>query len=76
MIIMRLDSDGPSPKHTFITTDCYGELSNKIKKFFIEDALRRTNGNKVQAALIMGINRNTLSAYCKQFNIKSTRGSR
>jgi hypothetical protein len=42
----------------------------EIRKKVIESALAETDGNKLKAAKILGINRNTLSSKINKFKIK------
>lgn len=47
----------------------YRLLVNALERRLIESILRRTEGNQIQAAKIMGINRNTLRAKIKKFRV-------
>ncbi|MCF7892111.1 MAG: hypothetical protein K9L87_03340 [Candidatus Omnitrophica bacterium] len=48
----------------------YKDFCAKLEKKVIESALAETDGNKLKAAKILGINRNTLSNKIKVFKIK------
>lgn len=47
----------------------YSHLEMKLRKFCVELALKETNGNKLKAAKILGVNRNTFTRYIKDLNI-------
>jgi len=49
--------------------EIYKSLLTKIERPLIEAVLRRTEGNKIKAAKILGINRNTLNAKIKKLEI-------
>lgn len=53
----------------------YTLLLREIEKPLIRHILRETGGNQVQAATILGINRNTLRKKIKQFRIPVKRSS-
>jgi len=46
------------------------EAIEQMEQRFIKKALRKTNGNQIQAAKILGIHRNTLLAKVKQLNLQ------
>lgn len=48
----------------------YSELLNIIEDFLIKRALEETNGNRVQAAKLLGISRNTLRNRILRYGIK------
>ena len=48
----------------------YDTIISKMEKVVIEKALTRTFGNKIKAAKILGINRNTLHKKIKELNIE------
>ena len=45
----------------------YGMVIESVEKALFEEILRRTEGNQSEAALMLGINRNTLRAKMKKF---------
>ena len=47
----------------------YSDIINKFEKQLLEIILDKTNGNKKKAALILGINRNTLAKKLSEFNL-------
>ncbi len=47
------------------------EVTDEITKALCIDALRRSNGNKRSAAKLLGIARDTLYRYIKQFELES-----
>lgn len=49
--------------------EVYKALLAEVEKPLIESALKRTEGNKIRAARILGINRNTLDAKMKKLGI-------
>ncbi len=49
----------------------YKSVVDEIEKPLIEAALERAEGNQLKAAKILGINRNTLRAKMKKFDIKA-----
>jgi DNA-binding protein Fis len=51
----------------------YKTVLEIIEKPLIEQALARTEGNQFKAALILGINRNTIRTKIKKFNINADR---
>ncbi len=54
---------------TFYPEDVYDLLMSKVEKPLLIQILRRVGGNQVQAAKILGINRNTLRKKIKQYNL-------
>ncbi|MCK5534741.1 hypothetical protein KAI68_06455 [bacterium] len=50
--------------------ELYKFILTAIEKPLIEDVLEKCSGNKVQAAQILGINRNTLHTKIKKLGIK------
>ena len=57
---------------TFITELIKTKKENliiEIEKILIKNILKKTSGNKVQAAKLLGINRHTLSNKMKKYNI-------
>ena len=46
------------------------DACNRLQKEYIEEVLKRVNGNQVQAAKILGIHRNALFNKLKAFGIK------
>jgi DNA-binding NtrC family response regulator len=48
------------------------EVMSILEKGMIERAIRMTSGNKVQAASLLGINRNTLRNKMERYGIKET----
>ncbi len=58
---------------SFFANSKYGELFQciveSVEKPLIEMVLEKTFGNKIKAAKILGINRNTLHARIKRFGI-------
>ena len=58
----------------------YGEVYNRalsmLEKPLIEHALCMTEGNQVQAAKLLGINRNTLYTKIKKLGIEARRWKR
>lgn len=51
----------------------YKYVLELTQRLVIEEALRRTYGNQVKAAKILGINRNTMRAKVKKFNLEPNR---
>lgn len=51
--------------------EIYRTLLEELERPLIEAVLRRTEGNQLQAAKMLGINRNTLRAKIKKLNIDS-----
>lgn len=49
--------------------EVYSRILSKMEKVLIECVLRRSLGNQLAAARILGINRNTLHAKIKKLNI-------
>lgn len=47
----------------------YSSLMAEIERPLIRETLRRLNGNQVQVAKLLGINRNTLRRKIKELNI-------
>lgn len=47
----------------------YKSLLDIVEKPLIETTLRRTRGNQIRAAAVLGINRNTLRTKIKRLNI-------
>jgi two-component system nitrogen regulation response regulator GlnG len=47
----------------------YAKVIRDIEKMLIKKALERSLGNQIAAARMLGINRNTLHAKIKKFNI-------
>ncbi len=47
----------------------YGNLIEDVERPLIELALKHTNGNKIRAAKLLGINRNTLYKKIKSLDI-------
>ncbi len=63
-------------KRGFLTAQqgkIYGSVIAYIEKALIEEALKHSYGNKLKAARMLGINRNTLHAKIKKLNIKVRR---
>ncbi len=54
---------------TFYPEDVYDLLMSKVEKPLLIQILRRVGGNQVQAAKILGINRNTLRKKIKQYSL-------
>lgn len=54
---------------TFYPEDLHSLIMSKVEKPLLVQILRRVGGNQVQAAKILGINRNTLRKKIKQYNI-------
>ena len=50
--------------------DIYKAIIDDTEKILIDKALRRTHGNQITAARILGLNRNTLRAKIRKLNIK------
>lgn len=53
--------------------EIYKALLAEVEKPLIESALQRTDGNKIKAAKILGINRNTLVAKMKKLGVDASR---
>jgi two-component system nitrogen regulation response regulator GlnG len=51
----------------------YRAVIESVEKPLIEMALKRTFGNKLKAAKILGINRNTLHAKIRKLKIDASR---
>ena len=54
---------------TFYPENMYELIMSKAEKPLLVQILRRVGGNQVQAAKILGINRNTLRKKIKQYSI-------
>lgn len=54
---------------TFYPEDVFDLLMSKVEKPLLVQILRRVGGNQVQAAKILGINRNTLRKKIKQYGL-------
>jgi Fis family transcriptional regulator len=54
---------------TFYPQDLYDLIMKKVEKPLLAQILRRTGGNQVHAAKILGINRNTLRKKMKLFGL-------
>ena len=57
----------------FFTSDkknLYKFILQTVEKPLIEMVLKKTRGNKIKAAQLLGINRNTLHSKIKKLNIK------
>lgn len=54
----------------------YKEAVWDLEGLLIEKALERTNGNQIEAASLLGLNRNTLRYKIKQFKINVNRYKR
>lgn len=57
--------DGQKP-----VSSLYQSIMREIERPLIELALEETQGNKLQAAILLGINRNTLSKKMQQLNME------
>ncbi|MCD6498830.1 MAG: sigma-54-dependent Fis family transcriptional regulator [Deltaproteobacteria bacterium] len=51
----------------------YGEIMSRVERELIRQVLDHTDGNQVQAAKVLGINRNTLRSKIQKLGIKSAR---
>jgi len=51
----------------------YGEIMSRVERELISQVLDHTDGNKVQAAKVLGINRNTLRNKIQKLGIKAGR---
>lgn len=47
----------------------YKTILEKVERALIENTLKRTDGNRLKAARILGINRNTMLAKIRKLNI-------
>ncbi len=56
-------------------TSLHGTLIQALEQPLIQHALRETNGNQVQAAQLLGMNRNTLRKKITEYGITVTRRS-
>lgn len=54
----------------FARVSAQADLISTIEKMLIKKALQETKGNQVQAAILLGINRNTLRAKMERYKIK------
>lgn len=54
---------------TFYPENVYDLIMSKVEKPLLVQILRRVGGNQVQAAKILGINRNTLRKKIKQYGL-------
>ena len=52
----------------------YGHFLNRLERPLIEQALRVTKGNQIQAAALLGLNRNTLRKKVQDLGIRVVRG--
>lgn len=69
-IIKELMSDYAA---TGRTRELYHFIQGAIDRPLIEMVLKRTEGNQLKAAIILGINRNTLHSKIKKLSIDVTR---
>jgi len=51
----------------------YRSIMDTIERYMIEYVLQRTDGNQLQAARVLGINRNTMRAKIKRLDIQPQR---
>ncbi len=51
----------------------YRSIMDTIERYVIEYVLQRTDGNQLQAARVLGINRNTMRAKIKRLEIQPQR---
>lgn len=51
--------------------EIYHRIIHDIEKVMIEQALEITRGNKISAAKLLGINRNTLQSKARKHNINA-----
>ncbi len=58
--IVRSEAESLLNRSTGTTADLYDRIVERIERPLIELALEKTGGNQVQAASLLGINRNTL----------------
>ncbi len=72
LIMTNIEKD-PIQKAEYFISKNYTSLEKQFKKFCIIAALTETHGNKLKAALILGINRNTFAKYVKDYNIQYRR---
>jgi len=59
-------------EQTFISVQdgqIYKAVIDDTEKILIEQALKKTNGNQILAARILGLNRNTLRTKIRKLNI-------
>ncbi len=54
---------------TYYPEDLYDLIMSKVEKPLLKQILRRTGGNQVHAAKVLGINRNTLRKKMKEFGL-------
>lgn len=52
--------------------EIYRSLVNELEKVVIEKALKRSAGNQISAAKILGLHRNTLRTKIRKLDIKLT----
>lgn len=52
-------------------TTLYSDLVNQTEKIVIQNCLQKMKGNQVKAAVVLGINRNTLRKKIKELDIKA-----
>lgn len=53
--------------------EIYHSIVGDLEKILIEKALEYSSGNQIIASKILGVNRNTLRAKIKKFNINVTK---
>jgi len=49
----------------------YRSIMDMVERYMIEYVLQRTDGNQLQAARVLGINRNTMRTKIKKLNIQT-----
>lgn len=67
-----MDSGKYNFEEEFLTTmsgQIYPAIIGRVEKIIIEKALSICSGNKIQAAKMLGLNRNTLHSKIKRLNI-------
>ena len=72
MTLQDMENQRPFEDNTSILMmSDYQKLEKVFRKFSVGAALKETNGNQLQAAKLIGINRNTFKSWMKEFNIET-----
>ena len=55
----------------FPEAESLNDVTKRLKRSLVAEALRRTSGNRVEAARLLGISRNSLNHYIASLDIKA-----